>query len=229
VTSGNVCVQYIGSPYETSLAEAGQEKSLFVLDAADWSCVERIPLDIGRKHFSATSLEELLALNVAGGNSIGTIKAGDRGVVTIQKEELEEMRRAGDVRFDEQIKAIRQLGAVVEVREIASQAVGPLQLTLEEMTPQTTLSAFFQEQIRRKSIAKTTAEQLLKAGLLLLEDLELEHESTRMNPLGTMTYLMLESVTLQGFGPFKHKVTYPLNNRGLVLVRGINKDGGADR
>jgi hypothetical protein len=174
-------------------------------------------------------LEELLALSAVGVSSIGTIKSGDRVVVTIQKDELEEMRRAGDVRFDKQIRVTRQLGAVVEVREIASQAARPLQPMLEEMTPQTTLSTFFQEQIRRQSTTKATAEQLLKAGLLLLEDLELEQESTIMNPSGTMTYLMLESVTLQGFGPFKHKVTYPLNNRGLVLVRGINKDGGADR
>jgi DNA repair exonuclease SbcCD nuclease subunit len=230
VTSGNVCIEYIGSPYETSLAEAGQQKSLVVLNArTNWSCVERIPLCIGRKHFSAASLEELLALNVVGGNCIGAIKSGDRVVVTIQKDELEEMRRAGDVRFDNQTKSIRQLGAVVEVREIPSQAVGPLKPMFEELTPQTTLSAYFQEQVRREAITKTTAEQLLKAGLLLLEDLEVEQESTMTNPSGTMTDLTLESVTLQGFGPFKDKVSYPLNNRGLVLVRGINKDGGADR
>ena len=44
-----------------------------------------------------------------------------------------------------------------------------------------------------------------------------------------MTNLKLESVSLEGFGSFKEKVTYPLNERGLVLVRGTNKDGGGDR
>ena len=40
VKRGDVCIEYIGSPYETSLAEAQQEKSLLVLDAfQDWKCV----------------------------------------------------------------------------------------------------------------------------------------------------------------------------------------------
>lgn len=231
VKSGKVCIEYIGSPYETSLSEAGQQKSLLVLDA-EWSCVERIPLYIGRRHFLSTSLEDLLALDVVGGESSvhSAVRPGDRIVVTIQKDELEEMRRrAGESTFDNRIKAFRQLGAVVEVREIVSHPSTPMQQpALEEMMPQTTLSTFFQEQVRRESIKRSTAEQLLRAGLLLLEDLELEEES-KMNLSANMTDLTLESVTLQGFGPFKDQVAYPLYNRGLVLVRGINKDGGADR
>jgi DNA repair exonuclease SbcCD ATPase subunit len=35
-------------------------------------------------------------------------------------------------------------------------------------------------------------------------------------------------VSLHGFGPFHETVTYPLYNRGLVLLRGYNKDGGSD-
>jgi DNA repair exonuclease SbcCD nuclease subunit len=202
VKSGKVCIEYIGSPYETSLSEAGQLKSLVVLDA-NWSCVEIIPLTIGRRHFLSTLLEEFLALDVVGGDSVhGAVRSGDRVMVTMRKVKLEEMRRAGESSFDKQIKAFRQLGAVVEVREIASHPSTPLQPALEEMTPQSTLSAFFQEQARRESLKKSTAEQLLKAGLLLLEDLEMEEEST-MKPSANMTDLMLESVTLQGFRPFK--------------------------
>jgi hypothetical protein len=96
------------------------------------------------------------------------------------------------------------------------------------MKPQTTLSTFSQEQVRRESIKRSTAVELFNAGLLLLEDLELEKESV-MKPSANMTDLMLESVTLQGFLPFKDKISYPLYNCGLVLVHGINKDGGGDR
>ena len=63
----NVAIEYLGSPYETSLAEAHQAKALVVLDATEqWKCVERIPLSIGRKHFKPNSVDELLALRVDG-------------------------------------------------------------------------------------------------------------------------------------------------------------------
>jgi hypothetical protein len=74
------------------------------------------------------------------------------------------------------------------------------------------------------------AEELLKAGLSLLGELELLEDSNNVfYPSGNMTDLLLESVSLQGFGSFKDQVTYPLRERGLVLVRGTNKDGGHDR
>ena len=60
----DVSVDYIGSLCEASLAEARQAKSLFVLNASqDWKMIERISLDIGRKHYHATSVEDLLALD----------------------------------------------------------------------------------------------------------------------------------------------------------------------
>ena len=241
VRRGNVCIDYIGSPYETSLAEAQQRKSLVILDASqEWKCVERIPLDIGRKHFRATSLEELLALHVAPvdhDKSENVVKLGDRVVVSLDKENLEEMRRMappGNLSaVDAHIKTLRQEGALVEVREIPSQATGPLlqpNEEIEEMTPQSTLGSFLTEEVRREALRKTTAEELLKAGLSLLDELELSEELNGALDLnGDMTDLELESVTLQGFGSFKDQVTYPLKCRGLVLLRGCNKDTGGDR
>lgn len=77
VTRKDVSIHFIGSQYETFLAEARQVKSLVVLDASqDWKSIERIPLDIGRKHYCATSVQELLVLE-------DVIKAGDRVLVTI--------------------------------------------------------------------------------------------------------------------------------------------------
>ena len=35
---------------QVSWGEAGQQKALYVLDAS-WQCTERIPLDIGPRHF----------------------------------------------------------------------------------------------------------------------------------------------------------------------------------
>jgi hypothetical protein len=121
----------------------------------------------------------------------------------------------------------------VEVREIPSQAVRPLVQpndAVEEMTPQSTIAAFLAEEVRRESLKNTTAEELLKTGLSLLDELELSEElNGTLDPNGNMTDLELESVTLQGFNSFKDQVTYPLKGRGLVLIRGSNKDGGGDR
>ena len=199
---------------------------------------ERIPLDIGRKHFRVTSLNELLKLSVASNNN-GTlvVKSGDRVVVTMAKDDWEQARRSaatGNISaLDAQLQALRKAGAVVEVREVPSQVTGPLlqpQEAVEEMTPQSTLAAFLTEEVRRESLTNSTAEELLTAGLSLLDELELSEEMNgELDPPGNMTDLKLESVTLQGFGSFKNQVTYPLQGRGLVLIRGINNDGGGDR
>jgi DNA repair exonuclease len=60
-----VSIRYVGSPYETSLAEARQEKALLILDASqNWKCVTEIPINVGRRHFRCTCIEELLDLQV---------------------------------------------------------------------------------------------------------------------------------------------------------------------
>ena len=51
-------VRYVGSPYQTSLSEAGQTKHLLVLDRSkSWECVEEIPIEVGRFHFRTQTLE----------------------------------------------------------------------------------------------------------------------------------------------------------------------------
>lgn len=41
------------------------------------------------------------------------------------------------------------------------------------------------------------------------------------------SHLELESVTVEGFGPFKGAVEYPLAHRGVVAVTGRNEDDTA--
>ena len=67
-------VEYIGSPYQVSRAEAGQQKALVVLRGLsdsnslspdsrhteprhDWSEIARVPLDVGPRHFDLRGLE----------------------------------------------------------------------------------------------------------------------------------------------------------------------------
>ena len=52
-----------------SRGEAEQEKALLVLEAGSWKEVERIPLDLGPRHFSATA---------AGAQPPATLRPGDK-------------------------------------------------------------------------------------------------------------------------------------------------------
>ena len=50
-------IRYVGSPYQVSRAEGGQQKVLLVLDrAAGWEVAEELPLDFGPRFFSAAAL-----------------------------------------------------------------------------------------------------------------------------------------------------------------------------
>ena len=253
VKSGDVTVEYLGSPYEVSLAEAQQPKALAVLDATDgWKCIERIPLDIGRKHFRVASLDEFLALKSLN-NTIGLekekkqqqraliVNAGDRVVLSMGRDELEEIWASSKESnitndLDAHVQLLRKCGAVVEIREVKELPNEPMGVggasdagELEELTPESTWRAFLDEEVRRGAMTNTTAESLLEAGLDLLGDLEADNEEFRFDLRQTATELKLSSVTVEGFGPFRDPITYPLWDRGLVLLRGTNKDGGSDR
>lgn len=300
--SKDISIRYVGSPYQVSLSEAGESKFLLVLDSDQgWACVEEIPLDIGRKHFKVSSVEEFQSLSfekssrdqtlVRGSHENLTIhvKAGDRVVVTIQQTELEEMKRMesnfntdmlpwmhGNTttsnlkiqnsngtklqQFEEKIKYLRAAGISVEMRELKNlpnypmvnlasiedpfrqstsfdsqkEALTESWFSLEELSPMSTLSSFLYHEVERGAISNQTATSLLDSGKELIEDMEKESHKSLSNFASQAqsfnrdkTHLCLESVTIQGFGPFQGAVTYPLINRGLVLLRGSNNDGGS--
>ena len=232
VQSGRVAVEYLGSPYETSLAEAHQSKSLAVLDSA-WRCLEYVPLNIGRKHFKVSAWEDLLKLKMRAPNtspeSGEMIKEGDRVVVTVSNKDAETI----PITVSSHIKALRQGGATVEIREVQNSAepigmVGAVnEALLDEMAPKTTWNAFLTDCVRRDVVSDEKADMLSAVGLELLDEVQIQDESSDQSPV--LSDLQLASVTVEGFGPFKECVTYPLLNRGLVLLRGTNSDGGFDR
>jgi DNA repair exonuclease SbcCD nuclease subunit len=247
VKSGDVAIEYLGSSYEVSLAEAQQPKALVVLDAADdWKCIERIPLNIGRKHFRALSLDEFLTFKPASGEVDSAVdmdrpvvNAGDRVVVSMNKGELDDLRRltahGEDSVVDAHIKALRKGGATVEIREVKelpleAMGVGDAKdaSQLEELSLESTWKAYISGELRRQTLSDASAEALLEAGLEMLEELDADND-LRPDQTQSMTDLKLNSVTLEGYGPFRDQVSYPLLDRGLVLLRGSNKDGGSDR
>lgn len=247
VKSNDVKIEYLGSPYEVSLAEAQQPKALAILDASDsWKCIERIPLSLGRKHFRALSLDEFLTFQPASGevdSSVDTdrpvVNAGDRVVLSMNKGELDDLRRlmdhGEDSIVDAHVKVLRKEGATVEIREVKDLPLEAMSIgdakdasELEELSLESTWKAYVSGEVHRETLSNASAEALLQAGLEMLEELDAD-EAIRPHQTHNVTDLKLISVTLKGFGPFRDQASYPLLDRGLVLLRGRNKDGGSDR
>lgn len=231
VKSSNVNIEYLGSPYETSLAEAQQQKMLAVMDA-EWKCTEYVPVNIGRRHFKVPSWKEFLQLqlqtevaNIAPTNV--TLKPKDRVVVSIPKEEVATIQE----QVGSHINMMRKAGVTVEIREVKAEPLDrtsiPHVKTLEEdMTIESTWRAYLAEETKREALSDNNAQLLLEAGLRVLEEIDSSGE-LRMAP-SEATELHLNSVSVEGFGPFQSQVTYPLLDRGLVLLKGRNHDGGSD-
>lgn len=103
-------VTYVGSSYQTSLSEAGQEKRFLVVRRPEhpgdaWQEIDNIGVDIGRRYFRPASLGDARQLL-----DQGSLRAGDRVVLNLAEStsrELEELR--GELRETAQ--------AELEVRE----------------------------------------------------------------------------------------------------------------
>ena len=248
-----VSIEYLGSPYQVSMAEAQQDKHLAVLDAArGWECVERIPLDVGKKHFRVSSIDELLQFETGERNGIrqssnGYVNVGDRIVLTIPKEQRMlhyNVKKARDDDSNENvtkvfnhIQSLRDQGIMVEVRETeqASDSAGTIQSSsskldgtdslIEDLTPESVWRNYVREEINETADPEYY-ESILQAGLEILSEIQSSSDAQESQVfLGTggenlARELVLSKITIQGFGPFRQQVTYPLSNRGLVLLRG---------
>ena len=234
-TVQNSNIHYVGSPYQISLAEAQQKKALHVLDAMqDWNLVAMIPLSFGRQHFKPTNISEFLSLSpYPDDNLTTTLSTGDRVVFSVAQQTLERLRREPDSSIggnvlDKHAAMLRQAGVQVEIREVPTQrniAYKDIHIT-EGMSCSSLWLAFLDHQELRGAKTNETCEDLYQEGLQTIQDLE-EIKTEKVNEISAD--LQLHSVTLEGFGPFRSRQHYPLLNRGLVLLRGSNNDGGADR
>jgi len=237
-TVKGVSIQYIGSPYEVSLSEAHQDKQLLVLDSSQgWKCIARHNIDLGRKHFRGKSLSDLMSLE-------SQTQAGDRVVLSIPSEDLHNTLRqdrsdmndgtrlGGTNKLDALTAELREKGVSVEIREVKTIADRPIKhgnaedtKLLEELLPETIFTTYLTEQINRGLVANTNGNDFLAEGMELLKEIEAFKHAPEKN---SKVKIQFTSLSLEGFGPFKKRLEYPLSNRGLILLRGVNKDGGSD-
>ncbi|CAJ1923078.1 unnamed protein product [Cylindrotheca closterium] len=229
VKASNVVIEYLGSPYEVSLAEAQQSKMLAIFDK-DWNCEEYLPISIGRRHFKFSSWKDFLRHDLAEEESkersVGKARSGDRMVVSVPKE------NSLSVSIATRINELREAGVTVEIRETKAKSLDKSELSGakpvgEEMTPESTWKAYIEGEKERDILTEAKADSLLKEGLKLMEEIE-TNGGKLPEDSDAVTDLKLKSVSMEGFGPFQSRITYPLDNRGLVLLKGRNSDSGAD-
>ena len=204
-------IQYVGSPYQTSMAEAGQRKALLVLDReAGWDVEEAIPLDIGPRHhvFNSPADEELTELS-------NSLRPGDR--VLVLSEEDEEVGTVAEF-----AKMQRRRGVAIEVRKPVDDASSVAQAAAAASLASTTgarqpdlmqPSALFEAY----ATARNLSDAVVQAGRTIVEEVAARASSSQPPPLE----LRMGSVTVEGFGCFASRVEYPLSGRGMLLLRGM--------
>ena len=224
-----VSIEYLGSPYQVSLSEADQSKSLVVLERSQgWKTVEKIPLSIGPRNFRRKTDEFLdmkppLERSEVMDESEQVIRVGDRVVVFMDQSGLDHEVEA---KINSHAEMLRESGVQVEIRTDKKEAIarnddefGPV---LEERSVEETWKNFLQDQVARTLMTEETAERLQDSGLDFLENdskLVVDLKSPILDHFGRST-IDFVSVSVDGFGPFSEKVVYPLDKRGLVLIQG---------
>ena len=228
----NRTIEYIGSPYQVSLSEAHQSKALVVMDQ-DWRIVQRLPLQVGRFHFRPDSLKKFLGLQpgLSRPNTEDSLRqtvcSGDRIVWSVDALEWENLQH--DEQLQEHIRQLRQTGATVEIRQNPTKTPRALSSSkareIEELSDTSTWQAYVEAEVAKGSLSEAKREMFYQKGLELVESVQ--KTQTPEQP-GLGSHLEFHSVKIEGFGPFSNPVEYPLDKRGLVLVRGASQDDGSD-
>ncbi|KAL0053768.1 hypothetical protein WJX82_010500 [Trebouxia sp. C0006] len=193
-TVADTNIRYIGSPYQVSRSEAGQQKELLVLDS-NWQELERIPLDVGPRHFALSSATPALPAD---------LRPGDKIKWTLpEPEAAEEAQKLTQQLLDQGVEVEVVVPAPQAAPRIpASESLGALALF--------------------HSYAATVgmSQPALDAALDLLREYEgqgaqLKHEAA---------VIQLDEMDLEGYGPFRELCTYDLTNRGFCVITGRNED-----
>ncbi|KAI0558256.1 Calcineurin-like phosphoesterase [Gracilaria domingensis] len=197
-------IHYVGSPYQVSASETRQEKELLVLDRTmGWQVVERIPIDIGPRHFRIHFDSPFI---------MPELRQGDRVVVQSCSDStnfVENLRKAG-MRVEQQYATGASHSSISEA--------GPLAMT-EPRISSKTISNY--DLFRQYAVFKNLGPHVTKAGLEILHEVGGRFSSSLS---GKDVRIDWKSVTLEGFGPFLHPVKYPLLKRGIVLIVGRDCD-----
>ncbi|GJD12422.1 hypothetical protein Gasu2_65070 [Galdieria sulphuraria] len=207
----NTHIRYVGSPYQVSAMESGQQKYLLRLSRSHrWSVQETIPISLGPKHYYYHFGD---ILNIS---SLDFLQPGDRVFLQVNSDIpesqiapiLEQVRQQKASVFtfldepdkENSVSSIESENSPAELRDpirILQQYGDVYKLSLSVM-----------------DVGKEIIQQVLASQ---------EHASFDGQQSNSID-LVLDWVHIDGFGSFRDSVTYPLSNRGLVILTGENED-----
>lgn len=219
-------IRYVGSPYQVSRAEAGQQKQLLVVDRGQgWEVAEEIALDVGPRFFSAAAApqqptvpaeaaaaeaesadeteaqaQESYALELPVG-----LRAGDRLQLTLP---LAAQKQHGRL-----LRSLQKQGIEVEVVSPPAATAAPRIGTAEGM------GAF--QLFSRYAEMQGLSQRATTRGLELLQGLE---AVTGHALDAAAVSIDFERVELEGYFSFREPLSYELGTRGLVVVTGQVED-----
>eukprot|EP00898_Chlorokybus_atmophyticus_P004725 jgi/Chlat1/5253/Chrsp33S00387 len=193
-------ITYVGSPYQVSHGEAGQEKRFLVLNK-EWQVMDAIPISFGPRHF-AVSLD-------AGGaeQQLVDVQAGDRVRLTTTDNSASKSSLVDGLKLKGVNLELVHIPNAVPPRIESVQDLGIYRL-FDKYAENVSMSD------GARLLGRTLLEELsLPAGLVQPENVHVE----------------FSRIELEGYGPFLHKTEYPLARRGLCVISGRNVDSfGAD-
>lgn len=187
-------IRYLGSPYQLSLSEAEDQKSLLVLDE-HWHVSESIPIDIGRKQYKWTANELLARASV--------LQPMDRVSVACS---------LTDSSITSLLTDLRERGVQVNIRRLTEERPCTRVDKQECMSPLELLQAYaVRAQIDPSSAAWKRILEWVKAN-------PTSQTQIKANPVCPI------KVEMSGFGPFKGSVTLSMHGDGFTLVSGECND-----
>ncbi len=246
-TVAGTSIRYVGSPYQVSRAEAGQEKALLVLDG-NWKVVEEIKLDIGPRHFdvhfpgmgSSISDGAAIITSSSSGSDVeevaAEVAATDAASSSVILPELlpEGLRRGDRIRvalrpeeIKQQNKALKKLaaqGISVELVTLPTPSAAPRITSAENLGPE--------ELFHKYAEMRGLGTRAITRGEELLSQILRQHSDQDGNSAATSTAgksyryqqrqvsLSFSAVEIEGYFSFIEPQRYELQDRGLVVVTG---------
>ena len=193
-------VSYIGSPYQIHLGEAGDKKTLKMVDYTTGELIEEIPIDFGIRHYKLGVMDDIPE----------DIKANDRLVITSHN-----FLAQNDARMNE----LRKKGVIVTIKE----PVVKKESTRIKIAPNDDPSDAWNEYMKATYMYAPDRKPANSAWEWFKTLPQVKDVWNKRASLQTITSeltdVVFEEMTICNFGPFSgiHKVDF---NTGVHLVTG---------
>ncbi|CAM9357928.1 unnamed protein product [Ectocarpus sp. 13 AM-2016] len=244
-------IRYVGSPYQSWVRLFGSGKGfpLYTHESYAWGLARVLylaPLP-DPPHFGAAFVARFAGKVSPGDRVVWTVK--DAGSDDVRQRAGELMKEMVEVEIREKPRPFPPLtpflggtsgtsvglaagGNGTAGMAAAAVVAGPddaksFPLDSAGLSPDVLFGAYLERE--REGGGRNVSKEAKELGFSLIKGLGQQAASKERGRENRHTSLALHSIQLQNFGPFRDEITYPLDERGVVLLRGSNlDDSGAD-